>query len=56
MNRIIAAKGNFFPLENPTKSRFAYQNRTFNRAVKNPLVAMKNFTSVEQVLQKEEKK
>jgi hypothetical protein len=56
MNRIIAAKGDFFPLENPTKSRFAYQNRTFNWAVKNPLVALKNFTSVEQVLQKEEKK
>lgn len=56
MNRIIAAKGNFFPLENPTKSRFEYQNRTFNWAVDNPLVALKNFTSIEQVLQKEEKK
>jgi ABC-type Fe3+ transport system substrate-binding protein len=56
MNRIIAAKGDFFPLENPTKSHFAYQNRTFNWAVKNPLVTLKNFTSVEQILQKEEKK
>lgn len=56
MNRIISAKGNFFPLESTTKSRFAYQNRTFNWAVKNPLIAMKNFTIIEKVLQKEEKK
>ena len=56
MNRIIAAKGNFFPLESSTKSRYAYQNRTFNWAVKNPLLTLKNFKSIEQLLQKEEKK
>jgi ABC-type Fe3+ transport system substrate-binding protein len=56
MNRIIAAKGNFFPLESSTKSRYAYQNRTFNWAVKNPLLTLKNFKSTEQLFQKEEKK
>jgi ABC-type Fe3+ transport system substrate-binding protein len=56
MNRIIAAKGDFFPLESATKSRFAYQNRTINWAVKNPLLTLKNFTSIAQLLQKEEKK
>lgn len=56
MNRIISAKGNFFPIESTTKSRFDYQNRTFNWALKNPLIAMKNFKIIEQILQKEEKK
>ena len=56
MNRIISAKGNFFPIESTTKSRFDYQNRTFNWALKNPLIAMKNFKIIDQILQKEEKK
>jgi ABC-type Fe3+ transport system substrate-binding protein len=36
VNRIIAAKGHFFPIEATSNSKFAYQNQPINWALKNP--------------------
>ena len=56
INKIIASKGNFFPILMTKKSTFSYQNRTFDWIVNNPIQLMNNFHYVEKCLTKEEKK
>lgn len=56
INKIIAARGNFFPILMTKKSTFSYQNQTFDWIVNNPIQLMNNFNYVEKCLTKEEKK
>lgn len=55
INKIIAAKGNFFPISMTKKSKFPYQNRKFDWIFDAPTQLINKFNFVEKSLVKKEK-